>query len=134
MKRIFIAILTGSIFFMLSVLTAEVREKKSDNFLRINDNIQNEELRAELEGLRDEFNFERSRIHDYYSKKMEALKEARRNEMKTLKADFTGRKDALKKEYAGKMRKKPKMNFTEPVKNTPEKMKVSKDKKRIRKN
>ena len=74
MKRIFIAILTGSIFFMLCVLTAEVREKKSDNFLRINDNIQNEELRAELEGLRDEFNFERSRIHDYYSKKMEALK------------------------------------------------------------
>ena len=119
---------------MLSVLTAEVREKKSDDFLRINDNIQNEELRAELRGLRDEFNFERIRIHDYYSKKMEDLKKSRRNEMKTLKGDFAGRKETLKKKYAGKMRKKSKIKFTEPVKNKSEKMKVSKDKKKIRKN
>ena len=65
---------------------------------------------------------------------MEALKESRRKEMKTLKADFSGRKEALKKKYAGKIRKNQKMKFTEPVKNTPEKMKVSKDKKKIRKN
>ena len=54
MKRTFIAILTGSIFCALTVLTAEIKEKKGDDFLRINDNIQNEELRAELETLREE--------------------------------------------------------------------------------
>ena len=137
MKRLFIAILMGNIFFMLSILSAEVREKKSDDFLRLNDNIQNYELRAELDALRDEFNFERNRIHDDYHNKMEALKEARRNEMKTLKVDFTGRKEALKKKYVGKMRKKSPIQTTDPVKNTPRnpgKMKTSKDKKIIRKN
>ena len=134
MKRIFIAILTGSIFFMLSVLTAEVREKKSDNFLRINDNIQNEELRSELKILREEFNIERNRIRQDYNDKIEALKEARRNEMKTIKADFAGRREVLMKKYVGTMRKKPKMQFLEPVKNAPEKMKTSKDKKKLRKN
>ena len=64
---------------------------------------------------------------------METLKEARRNEMKTLKADFAGRKDALKKKYVGKMRKKPPIQTSDPVKNTPEKMKAPKNKKKIRK-
>ena len=58
---------------MLTVLTAGVKEKKGADFLRINDNIQNKELRAELEGLRDEFKFERNRIHDYYKEKIEEM-------------------------------------------------------------
>ena len=43
MKRIFKGMLTVSIFIMLTVLSAEVKEKKGDNFLRVNDNIQNQE-------------------------------------------------------------------------------------------
>ena len=52
MKRIFIIILTGSIFFTLSALIAGEKEKKTDNFLRANPNIKNEELRSELAELR----------------------------------------------------------------------------------
>ena len=126
MKRIYIAILTGGMFFMLTVLTAEVKEKKGDAFLRINDNIQNEELRAELAALREGFNIERTRIHEYYNEKMEALKEARRGEMKSLKTDFTGRRDLLMKQYVGKIRKRPQMRATKPVENAPEKMKAPK--------
>ena len=74
---------------MLTALTAGVKEKKGADFLRINDNIQNKELRAELEGLRDEFKFERNRIHDYYKEKIEEIKESRGNEMRTIKKDFS---------------------------------------------
>jgi len=55
MKRIF----TIGLIIMLTVLTAGVKDKKGDNFLRINDNIQNKELRSELVMLRDKFNIER---------------------------------------------------------------------------
>ena len=134
MKRIFATLLIGSIFCILNVLTAEVKEKNGDEFLRVNDNIQNEELRIELKGIKQEFNIERSWIQKYYKEKMAVLKEERQNKIKTMKADFAGRKELLKKKYAGKIRKNQKMKFTEPVKNTPEKMKVSKDKKKIRKN
>ena len=134
MKRTFNAILTGSILCALTILTAEVKQKKGDDFLRINDNIQNEELRSELKILREEFNIERNRIRQDYNDKIEALKEARRNEMKTIKADFAGRREVLMKKYVGTMRKKPKMQFIEPVKNKPGKMKTSKDKKKLRKN
>ena len=132
MKRIYVAILTGGMFFMLTVLTAEVKEKKGDHFLGINDNIQNEELRAEIASLREDFNIERTRIHEYYNEKIEALKEARRGEMKSLKTDFAERKDLLMKQYVGKIRKKPQMRATKPVENTPDKMKAPK-KNKIRK-
>ena len=132
MKRIFTIILIGSIFCVLNVLTAGEKEKRDANFLRINDNIQNEELRAELQGLREEFKIESTRIRDYYNKKIEALKEARRDEMKAIKADFSGRREVLMKKYIGKIRKKPPMQTTEPVKKAHGKM-PPKDKKNIRK-
>ena len=133
MKRIFIAILMGSIFFMLSILTAEVREKKSDNFLRTNDNIQNEELRTEMDALREEFNLERTRIREYYHEQMEALKSTRRGEMKTIKADFSDRKDVLMRKYVGNKQKKTKMKSNKPVENASRKMKAPRDKKKKRK-
>ena len=134
MKRIFIIILTGTLFAVLTVLNAEEKERKNDNFLRINDNIQNEELRSELEGLREEFNIEKSQIQKYYTEKIAHLKEARRNEMKTMKNDFAERREMLMKKHFGKMRKKTQMNPTESIKNAPVKKKVSpKDKKKVRK-
>jgi uncharacterized membrane-anchored protein YhcB (DUF1043 family) len=134
MKRIFITILTGTIFTVLTVLNAEEKERKSDDFLRINDNIQNEELRSELEGLREEFNIERSQIQKFYTEKIALLKEARRNEIKTMKNDFAERRKMLMKKHFGKLRKKPQMNPAESIKNAPVKKKVPpKDKKRVRK-
>ena len=133
MKKIYTAILTGSIFFMLTVLTAGVNEKKGDNFLSINDNIQNEELRIELAELKEEFNIERKRIFSNYNESIEALKEARGNEMKIVKKDFAERRGELMKKYVGKIRKKPQIQTAKPVNNLPEKKKSLKDKKPIRK-
>ena len=133
MKRFSIVSLTCSIIIMLTVLTAGVKEKKGADFLRINDNIQNKELRAELEGLRDEFKFERNRIHDYYKEKMEAIKESRGNEIRTIKKDFSERREVLMKKYFGKMRKKPQIGTTEQIDKRPGEKKDLKDNKRIRK-
>ena len=132
MKRIYITILTGGIFLILTLLTAGMKEKKGNDFLWINDNIQNKELRAELEGLREEFNLERIMIKDYYNEKVEALKESRKNEMKTIKNNFADRRRILMKKYAGKMRKKSQMEPSETVNKAPLKKKISKDKKKIR--
>ena len=52
MKKIFIITLIGSMFFMLTVLTAGEDEKKEADFFRLNENIQNEDLRVELAKLR----------------------------------------------------------------------------------
>ena len=134
MKRIYMGMLTCGMFFMLTILIADEKGKRGDDFLMLNDNIQNEELRAELALLREEFNMERTRIQEYYNKKIGVLKEARRGEVKTIKKAFAKRREALMKKYIGKIRKNPKTKSAEPIKNTPDKMKVSpKDTKRIRK-
>ena len=133
MQRICITTLIGGIFLMSTVLSARMEEKKGDNFLRINDNIQNEELRTEMETLREEFNLERTRIREYYHEQMEALKSTRRGEMKTIKADFSDRKDVLMRKYVGNKRKKTKMQSNKPVENASRKMKAPRDKKKKRK-
>ena len=72
-----ITVCIGYILLMLTFLIADVKEKRVDYFLRINDNIQNEELRIELKGIKQEFNIERSRIQKYYKEQMAVLKEGR---------------------------------------------------------
>ena len=57
-------LLLGSILFLFSFSSAEVKGKKGDNFLRVNPNITNEELRLEMEKLRNEFEGERQKIQD----------------------------------------------------------------------
>ena len=133
MNKIIITVLTSSIFLILTFLSAEVKEKREDDFFRINDNIQNKELRAELEGLREEFKFERNHINEYYKEKMEEIKKARGTEIKTVKKDFSERKEILMKKYFGKMREKPLIENTKPAKKTMAKKKDMKDKKRIQK-
>ena len=134
MKRIYKKIFLGSIFCILTVLTADVKEKMEADFLGVNDNIQNEEHHDELQALREKFNLERTQIQKYYNEKIEALKEARRGEIKAIKKDFAGRREILMKKYTGKMRRKPPIENTETVKNVPDKKKAPpKDKKRIRK-
>ena len=101
MNKKIITVCIGYIFLMLTFLTADVKEKRGDDFLRINDNIQNEELRIALKGLKKEFNIERSRIQEYYNEKIAALKEERKNKIKTMKADFAGRRKIIMKKYVG---------------------------------
>ena len=128
-------VLVCSILLMLTFLTADVKEKRGDDFLRINDNIQNEEIRIELKGLKKEFNIERSRIQEYYNEKMEALKEDRQNEIKTMKADFAGRREVIMKKYVGEKHNNSaaKPSYVPPaIKNIPDQKKGSKDKKKNR--
>ena len=133
MKIIIIIFFTGSFLLTLSLLTADVREKGGDDFLMINDNIQNQELRAELEMLREEFNLERIQIQEHYKEQMVALKNARKEEIKTIKKAFADRREVLMKKYVGKMQKKPQMQPPKPVKNAPGKMKSPKEKRKVRK-
>ena len=133
MNKTIITVITSSILLIMTYLSAEVKGKRGDDFLRINDNIQNEELRTEMETLREEFNLERTRIREYYHEQMEALKSARRSEMKTMKVDFSDRKDVLMRKYVGNKRKKTKMKSNKPVENASRKMKAPRDKRKKRK-
>ena len=130
MNKIIITVLTSSIFLILTFLSAEVKEKREDDFFRINDNIQNEELRSELAELREEFMIERSRIREYYNEKMEILKETRRGEIKTIKNNFAERREVLMKKYARQMRTNPQKRTSESVKQESPKMKAPKNKRK----
>ena len=81
MKKIVITAITSSMFCMLTLLMAEEITKKGDGFFKINDNIQNEELRAELENLKNEFNIKRKKIHEQYQEQIEILKDSRKKEI-----------------------------------------------------
>jgi len=139
MKKIFIITLIGSMFFMLTVLTAGEDEKKNADFFRLNENIQNEDLRVELAKLRKEFDIERSQILEGYKEKMEVLKASRKDEVQKLKNDFADRREFLLKEYPPKKREKPKManpaikqKDDDSDNDNPKRMKKLKDKKRVR--
>ena len=114
--------------FMLLVASAGAEDKSinKDNFMRINPNITNEALRAELEGLVLDFDAERQRVHDSYAKQIEALKEERRLEIKSVKYEFSEKRNALFAKY-GEDRKKNKPAIS------PDKKKKVKDKKSLRK-
>ena len=77
------------------------------------------------------FNIKRIQIQELYNEQIDALKTARKNEVKIMKKDFSERREVIMKKYLGKMRKKTQKKITEPTKNEPEKIKVPKDKKRI---
>ena len=143
-KKIIITILTISAFFALNVLIAGVSEEKSvnkdDNFLRENANIKNGDLRLALANLRKQFDLEKTMIHDLYKEKMETLKNARQDEIKSLKNDFASRRELLFKKYPPKTRKKPLMANpnseaidTAPTNITPDKKKKPTGKKKVRK-
>ena len=135
MTKKIITVFIGCILLTLTFLTANVKESGGDYFFKINDNIQNEELRIELKGLKKEFNIERSRIQEYYNEKIAALQEERQNEIKTMKADFAGRRKVIMKKYVGEKHgnSSVKPSYVPPaVKNIPDQKKGSKDKKKNR--
>ena len=136
MNNKIITVLVCSILLMLTFLTADVKEKRGDDFFRINDNIQNDELRIELKGLKKEFNIKRSRIQEYYNEKIAALQEERQNEIKTMKEDFAGRREVIIKKYVGEKHDNSavKPSYVPPtVKNIQDQKKGSKDKKKNQK-
>ena len=124
MKLTNLTILLSGFMFLVSLASAEDKSINKDNFLRINPNITNEALRAELENLGMDFDAERQRVHDSYAKQIEVLKEERRLEIKSVKDEFSEKRNALFAKY-GEDRKKTKPAIS------PDKKKKVKDKKSL---
>ena len=97
----FISLTISSVFFLLMLSLLEAGEKPVEKsfFLSVNPNIKNEELKSELEVLKQNFDFEKGKIRDYYTKEIERMKEERRSEMKALKKQFAGQREGLLKKY-----------------------------------
>ena len=124
MKLTNLTILLSGFMFLVSLASAEGKSIYKDNFLRINPNITNEDLRAELENLVMDFDAERQRVHDSYAKQIEVLKEERRLEIKSVKDEFSEKRNALFTKYAEDRK------TTKPAISTDKKKKV-KDKKSL---
>ena len=107
MKLTKLTILFSSFLLLASLIIAEDKSIGKDKFIRINPNITNEALRAELENLVIEFDVERQRIRNSFDKKIETLKDERRIEIKSIKNEFGEKREALFTKY-GEDRKKTK--------------------------
>ena len=111
-------------FLFVLPLSAEGKEPVEKNhFLSVSPNIKNKELKSELEELKQDFEFNRQKIQDYYTKEIERLKEERRSEIKALKKQFAGQRKTLLKKYG----EDSKLNRSKPMQENPS------DKKPIRK-
>ena len=107
MKLTKLTILFSSFLLLASLIIAEDKSIGKDKFMRINPNITNEALRAELENLVIEFDVEKQRIRNSFDKKIEILKDERRIEIKSIKNEFGKKREALFTKY-GEDRKKTK--------------------------
>jgi len=107
MKLTKLIILFSSFLLLASLIIAEDKSIGKDKFMRINPNITNEALRAELENLVIEFDVEKQRIRNSFDKKIETLKDERRIEIKSMKNEFGEKREALFTKY-GESRKKTK--------------------------
>ena len=126
MKLTKLTIISSSFLLLASLIIAEDKSIGKDKFMRINPNITNEALRAELENLGKEFDVEQQRVRQSYDKKIETLKDERRIEIKSIKNEFGEKREALFTKY-GEDRKK-----TKPAIN-PNMEKQEKGKKSLRK-
>ena len=125
MKLTKITIITSSLIVLFSQLSAGEKSVEKDHFLSINPNIKNEELRGELEIIIKNFDVERQKLQDYYTKEIEKLKEERRLEVKSIKKEFGEKREALLKKY-GENRK---MKHEKPDRsNMPDKKPIRKQK------
>ena len=95
MKLTTLTILCSCFLLLASLVNGENKSVDKDKFMRINPNITNEDLRAELESLGREFDTERQRIRDLYEEKIQTLKDERRTEIKSMKNEFGERREAI---------------------------------------
>ena len=102
-----LTILCSCFLLLASIVNGENKSVDKDKFMRINPNITNEILRAEIESLGREFDIERQRIRGLYEEKIQTLKDERRTEIKSMKNEFGERREAIFTKY-GENRKKAK--------------------------
>ena len=111
MKLTTLTILCSCFLLLASLANGENKSVDKDKFMRINPNITNEALRAELESLGREFDIERQRIRGLYEEKIQTLKDERRTEIKSMKNEFSERREAIFTKYGeNRKRAKPTIN------------------------
>ena len=125
MKFTKLTILTGIFLLLFSLSIAGKKSVKEDHVSSINSNIINEELRIEIEILMQDFDEERLSIMDYYTEKIEKLKEEKQLEIKTIIKEYGDKREAILIKY-GEDRKllhsKPdRPNFPDKKKRIPDK-------------
>ena len=126
MKLTTLTILCNCFLLLASLVNGENKSIAKNKFMRINPNITNEALRSELENLGKEFDVEQQRVRNFYDKKIAALKDERRIEIKSINNEFGEKREALFIKY-GEDRKKTKPAFK------PNMEKRGNDKKSLRK-
>ena len=99
MKFMRTTILSICFLFVLPLSAEGKKPAEKSHFMSVNPNIKNKELKSELEELKQDFEFNRQKIQDYYTKDIERLKEERRSEIKALKKQFVGQRETLLKKY-----------------------------------
>ena len=105
MKLTTSTILCSCFLLFASLVNGENKSNDKDKFMRINPNIANESLRAELENLGKEFDIEKQRVRDFYDKKIQILTDERRTEIKSIKNEFGERRGALFTQYGDNKKK-----------------------------
>ena len=111
MKLTTLTILCCCFLLLTSLANGKNKSIDEDKFMRINPNITNEALRAELENLGKEFDVEQQRVRKSYDKKIETLKDERRIEIKSIKIEFGEKREALFTKYGeDKKKTKPAIN------------------------
>ena len=96
-KSLFITLI--SIICLTSFGFHQITKSKSEHFLSIDNNINNEDLQYEIERLKKEFDSQRNTIIDSYETRIKSLKNERKKEINSLKKTFKIRRDNLFKEY-----------------------------------
>ncbi len=126
MKLTELTLLSGSFLLFASLIIAEDKSIEKDKFLRLNPNITNGALRADLENLMIDFDQEQQRVRSSFDKRIKDLKEERRLAIKSIKKEFGEKREALFiKHNEDRKRSKPA--------NNPNKIKREKGKKQLRK-
>ena len=115
MKLTTLTILCSCFLLLASLVNGENKSIDKNKFMRINPNITNEALRAELENLGKEFDVERQRVRNFYDKKIELLKDERRIEINSIKNEFSVKRETLFTKY-GESRKKTKSAINQNMK------------------
>ena len=108
---------------MLTALTADTKNTKSGDFLKVNPNIKNEALLNELNQLKLEFDSERQKIQELYNTEIQKLKEERKTEIRALKVEYSEKKDLINKSFGDKIKA-----FANHPKQKPDKTVVDKSK------
>ena len=112
---------------MIVTLTADSKNSKGGDFLKINPNIKNEALLNELNQLKENFELERQKIQDIYNVEIQQLKDERKAEIRNLKKEFSEKKDEITRSFSGKAKPSSKPHKQKPDKSLLDKKKLKKN-------